>query len=444
LVREYNFDGIVGPTHQYSGLSLGNLASAVHRGKRGDPRAAALQGLAKMRTLAALGVGQAVLPPQPRPCLQTLRRLGFTGSDGQVLDAVFRRAPELLAACSSASSMWAANAASFTPSSDTSDAKAHFTVANLASMFHRSLEAQQTAATLRAIFSDSSAFEVHEALPTGLHFTDEGAANHTRLAEAGSPALHIFGWGRRAFGETTSQALRFPARQTFEASEAVARLNRVKADSVLLWQQEPLGIESGAFHSDVLAVGHEYFFLYHAAAFCDPDAFEAELRRRFQGSLQLRRVTDAELSVTDAVQSYLFNSQLVSLPEGGMAIVVPQEVRQNPSAEALLQRLLGEANPLDQIVEVEVNASMKNGGGPACLRLRVSLTDAESARVNGRVFLDEALGAALEQWIGRHYRDRLELSDLADPRLLEEGRVALHELTRILQIGPIYPFQGGA
>jgi len=224
----------------------------------------------------------------------------------------------------------------------------------------------------------------------------------------------------------------------------VARLNRVKADSVLLWQQEPLGIESGAFHSDVLAVGHEYFFLYHAAAFCDPDAFEAELRRRFQGSLQLRRVTDAELSVTDAVQSYLFNSQLVSLPEGGMAIVVPQEVRQNPSAEALLQRLLGEANPLDQIVEVEVNASMKNGGGPACLRLRVSLTDAESARVNGRVFLDEALGAALEQWIGRHYRDRLELSDLADPRLLEEGRVALHELTRILQIGPIYPFQGGA
>ncbi len=438
MAREYNFDGIVGLTHQYSGLSLGNLASAAHRGKRGDPRAAALQGLAKMRTLAALGVGQAVLPPQPRPCLQTLRRLGFTGSDAQVLDAVLRRAPELLAACSSASSMWAANAASYAPSSDTSDAKAHFTVANLASMFHRSLEAQQTRATLRAIFADSSAFEVHDELPAGLHFSDEGAANHTRLTVEGSPALHIFGWGRRAFGETTHH---FPARQTFEASEAVARLNCLNEDGVLLWQQDPLGIERGAFHSDVLAVGHEHFFLYHAAAFCDPDAFEAELQRRFSGSLQLRRVTDAELSVTDAVQSYLFNSQLVSLPEGGMAIVVPQEARQNPSAEALLQRLLGEANPLNQVVEVEVNASMKNGGGPACLRLRVSLTDAEVARVNGRVFLDEALAASLEQWILRHYRDRLELSDLADPKLADEGQVALDELTQILKIGPIYPFQ---
>ncbi len=41
----------------------------------------------------------------------------------------------------------------------------------------------------------------------------------------------------------------------------------------------------------------------------------------------------------------------------------------------------------------------------------------------------------------RRYRDRLAESDLADPKLIGESRTALDELTRILQLGNVYPFQ---
>ncbi|MDX2054685.1 MAG: N-succinylarginine dihydrolase [Polyangiaceae bacterium] len=440
-MREYNFDGLVGPTHQYAGLSHGNLASTKHRGTLGNPRAAALQGLGKMQTLARLGVGQAVLPPQPRPLVGALRALGFAGTHAQVLVAAHQEAPELLLACSSASAMWAANAATVAPSTDTGDGRVHFTVANLSSMFHRSLEARQTEATLSAIFADESRFVVHPALPSGTHFSDEGAANHTRLLVPGVNALHLFGWGRRGFGNQANLPSRFPARQTLEASQAVARLHQLPQESILFWQQAPQGIDQGAFHTDVLAVGHNHFFLFHEQAFCEPEKLEAELQRRLSGQLVLRRVSEAELGVPEAVQSYLFNSQLVTLPAGGMAILVPEEVRANSQAEALLQQLLAEPNPLCSILDADVNASMKNGGGPACLRLRVVLSDQEVQSVRGRVFLDEALGLELTTFIGRRYRDQLALEDLRDPMFLLEVETLLDELTQILQLGSIYPFQ---
>ena len=101
-MREYNFDGLVGPTHNYGGLSVGNVASTLHGGQASNPREAALQGLAKMRALAKLGYPQAVLPPQERPDVRALRALGFTGGDHQVIASAARDAPDLLAACSSA------------------------------------------------------------------------------------------------------------------------------------------------------------------------------------------------------------------------------------------------------------------------------------------------------------------------------------------------------
>src|SRR5687768_11173563 len=177
---EVNFDGLVGPTHNYAGLSYGNVASMSHKRSVSSPRQAALQGLAKMKFLADLGVKQAVLPPHPRPDIAALRRIGFTGSDADVLAKVQREDPVLLAAVSSSSSMWAANAATVSPSADTSDGRMHFTPANLVSLFHRSLEAPTTAAVLRAIFNDEKHFAHHPPLPATMHFSDEGAANHTR------------------------------------------------------------------------------------------------------------------------------------------------------------------------------------------------------------------------------------------------------------------------
>ncbi|MGA8031441.1 MAG: N-succinylarginine dihydrolase, partial [Casimicrobiaceae bacterium] len=43
-----NFDGIPGPTHNYSGLAQGNLAAERNAQQVSNPREAALQGLEKM------------------------------------------------------------------------------------------------------------------------------------------------------------------------------------------------------------------------------------------------------------------------------------------------------------------------------------------------------------------------------------------------------------
>src|SRR5688500_13214854 len=108
---EVNFDGLVGLTHNYGGLAVGNIAAAENALTDSNPREAALQGLAKMKYLADLGVRQGVLPPQERPTLGILRKLGFRGDDISVIGKAARAAPGLLRACCSASSMWVANAA---------------------------------------------------------------------------------------------------------------------------------------------------------------------------------------------------------------------------------------------------------------------------------------------------------------------------------------------
>jgi succinylarginine dihydrolase len=438
-VREFNFDGLVGPTHNYAGLSPGNLASERHAGRAGNPKKAALQGLAKMRFVAGLGVGQAVLPPEPRPDVGALRRLGFSGTDARVLEQAARGDGHLLRLVSSASSMWTANAATVAPSSDTTDGRVHFTVANLSSMFHRSLEAENTERALRAIFSDETHFAVHAPLPAGEHFADEGAANHLRLA-TGSGAVHVFAWGRSAW-DFVREPIRYPRRQTREASAAVARLDAIRDSLVLPWQQDPRGIDAGAFHTDVLAVGNENVLLLHEHAFVHYRDLLAELRRRLGDSLHVVVAQDTELSAADAVDAYPFNSQLLTLPGGDMVVVAPIEASEAVAARRYLERVVAEDNPVVAVHYVDVNASMSNGGGPACLRLRVTLTAEERARIRARVFADDALFADLESWVARHYRDRLEARDLSDPGLLDDGRRALDELTRLLNLGSIYDFQ---
>lgn len=438
-MREYNFDGLVGPTHNYAGLSRGNLASERHAGARASPRDAALQGLAKMRFLTSLGVGQAVLPPQPRPDVGALRRLGFSGSDANVIERASRGDGHLLRLVSSASAMWTANAATIAPSPDTMDGKLHATVANLSSMFHRSIEAPTTLAVLRAIFADESRFCVHDPLPGGAHFADEGAANHLRL-ETNGGAVHLFAWGRAAW-EPSPVPERYPRRQTREASAAVARLNRVRGPLVLTWNQDGRGIDAGAFHTDVLATGNGRFLMLHEQAFVHHRDLIHELRERLGDELSIVVATEGELSANDAAASYPFNSQIVTLPDGGMAIVAPTESRESTAARHFLDRVVAEPNPVREVHYVDVNASMNNGGGPACLRLRVALTDEERAAISARVFFDDALDRDLVAWVERHYRDRLDGPDLADPRLLDEVRTALDELTRIVQAGSVYDFQ---
>jgi succinylarginine dihydrolase len=447
--REVNFDGLVGPTHNYSGLALGNVASAAHRGLVSNPREAALQGLAKMKALADAGFMQGVLPPQPRPAVAWLDRLGFTGTPAEKLAAAHAADPALVHAISSAAAMWTANAATVTPSADASDGRVHFTAANLQSSFHRAIEAPTTAAVLTAIFANPGHFTHHPALPATPAFADEGAANHTRLcATYDSPGLHLFVYGRGGFDRgaaTEASPEHFFARQTLEASQAIARQHGLNPDQCVFARQSPEAIDAGVFHNDVIAVGNGPVLLYHETAFADEDGVLGELsmKMRTLGSeLCLVRISREAVSLDDAVATYLFNSQLLTCGDGAMALIVPAECARNAAVTAEMDRIVADSgNPIARYQAYDVKQSMDNGGGPACLRLRVALSPTERAAMNPKVLLDDALHAELMAWVNRHYRDRLAIDDLADPQLISETRGALDELSDILNLGSIYGFQ---
>jgi succinylarginine dihydrolase len=444
---EVNFDGLVGPTHNYAGLSYGNIASMEHGLTVSNPKAAALQGLDKMKLLLDMGLVQGVLPPHERPDLKTLRRLGFHGSDAQILSTAARQSPSLLAACYSASSMWAANAATVSPSADAADGLVHFTAANLVSQFHRSIEPEFTTVLLKTIFNDERAFVHHGALPAAVHFSDEGAANHTRLCSAHQKeGIELFVYGRKSFDREDSRPRVFPARQTFEASSAIARLHRLDPSDTVFVRQNPGAIDAGVFHNDVISVGNENVFFYHSQAFADTGSVIDELKRILSDCCHTEliaiEVSEDQISVSESVKSYLFNSQLVTLPDGSMCLIAPLECAENEKTDHLLQSIIADTgNPIRRLHYVDTRQSMRNGGGPACLRLRVVLTGDEMALSHQGVYLTETLYNDLKLWANRFYRDRLHPDDLADPALADESRTALDALTQLLDLGSLYSFQ---
>jgi succinylarginine dihydrolase len=361
-----------------------------------------------------------------------------------MIERAAREAPELLAAASSASAMWTANAATVSPSADTADERVHFTPANLASKLHRAIEHGETRRSLAAIFADESRFRIHHALPGTPALGDEGAANHTRFcSEYGARGVEFFVYGRSEYSQGP-QPQRFPARQTLEASRAVARLHGLSERTTVFAQQLPDVIDAGVFHNDVIAVGNRTTLFCHQRAFLDQPEVYRELRAKLdaQGAgFTAIEVPEDEVSVADAVSSYLFNSQLLTRPDGRQVLVVPQECGENARVAKYLDALATRSTPIDDVLVFDLRESMKNGGGPACLRLRVVLNDAERAAVNPGVWMNDMLFARLDAWIDAHYRDQLAPADLADPKLLGESRTALDELTTILGLGAIYDFQ---
>lgn len=440
---EVNFDGLVGPTHNYGGLSFGNVASSNNAQAISSPLQAAKQGLVKMKALSDMGMKQGVLAPQERPNVHALRRIGFTGTDAQVLEKAARQAPEVLQSVSSASSMWTANAATVSPSADTMDGKVHFTPANLTNKFHRSLEPLVTGKILQATFSNEKYFQHHMHLPDNDFFGDEGAANHTRLcADYGKEGVELFVYGKHAFDTSKIAPKNYPARQTFEASQAVARLHGLGDDNVVYMQQNPDVIDQGVFHNDVISVGNQNVLFYHEKAFLNTEQKLAEIKSKFSGEeLFFIQVPNAEVSVADAIKTYLFNTQILTLPEGHMTIIAPTECQENESVNRYLSQLVEQGTPIKQVNFFDVKQSMRNGGGPACLRLRVALTDDELQAVNQNTLMSDELFLRLNKWVEKHYRDELTEDSLADPSLLNESRTALDELTQIMKLGSVYTFQ---
>ncbi len=408
-LAEINFDGIVGPSHNYAGLSFGNLAATANAGRVSSPRAAALQGLAKMRHNLGLGLTQGILLPHRRPNREWLAALG---ADVEMADGPLR------AAAFSASPMWAANAATVSPGPDTHDGRCHLTVANLRTMAHRSHEAAETLAQLRLAFANAAHFAVHPPVPAT--FGDEGAANHMRLCSGhGAPGVEIFVYGVSGGG--------FPARQHIDASRAIARLHRLDPARTLFAAQSEQAIAAGAFHNDVVAVANERVLFAHEQAFADKDRLYAELRRLLP-EVEIVEVPAAEVSLADAVRSYLFNAQLVTLHDGTAALIVPGEAQATPPVAAWLEKLVAGNGPIRQVLTVDVRDSMANGGGPACLRLRVV---ADPATVDPRFLVDEEKLGRIGACVERHWPERIAPEELGEPGLtarIEAARAALLDL----------------
>ncbi len=438
---EVNFDGIVGPSHNYAGLSFGNVASSSHGGQASSPRQAALQGLEKAWALTQMGMRQGIIPPQERPHIPTLRKLGFSGSDTEVLRQVAKESPQLLAATSSASCMWVANAATISPFADTRDGKTHMTPANLSSMFHRSIEPPATCRILQAMF-DQDSFVHHAPLPAGPSFSDEGAANHTRFCnEYGEPGVALFVYGDDLVDKDAGPK-KFPARQTLPACKAISRSHGLSHDKVVYARQNPVAIDAGVFHNDVIAVGNLGLLFHHELAFANRDEVYAQLNAAMGRELDYIEVPSARVSLNEAVRSYLFNSQLLTVPgKSGATLIVPSECEEVAAVHEYLQWLESESMLISEVCYFDLRQSMNNGGGPACLRLRVVMSEDQIASTASRVLLDETLYPELRAWVERNYRDSLAAADLQDPALLNECRTALDELTQLLKIGSVYDFQ---
>ena len=411
MLREINFDGIVGPSHNYAGLSLGNIASASHKGSASYPRAAALQGVAKMRANMERGLAQGFLLPLPRPNFALLDDLAVDGTSDRAL----------LAAAWSASSMWTANAATVSPAPDTADGRCHLTPANLVTMLHRGQEWRDTQAQLKLAFGDTRHFAVHDAVPPS--FGDEGAANHMRLCEShGQPGVEVFVYGRPGG--------RFPARQHEQASRAVARKHGLDPARCVFIEQNPAAIEAGAFHNDVVAVANQTVLFTHEQAFADrKDAYEA-MHAAFP-ALHVVEVPASAVSLEEAIRTHLFNAQLVSLPSGEMALVVPSECQESASVWAWCERMLASNGPIRQVIPVDVRQSMANGGGPACLRLRVV---ADPATVDARFLLDEAKAQRIESVIAQAWPERIEPEEIGSEKLAKTVIEAREALLAVLSL----------
>jgi len=414
-LTEINFDGIVGPSHNYAGLSLGNIASTNHAGDPSYPRAAALQGVAKMRgNLARLGV-QGFLLPLPRPNCTLLDALALDGSEP----------PQLRAAPWSASSMWTANAATVSPAPDTADKLCHLTPANLVTMLHRAQEWPDTKRQLAIAFGDPRHFAIHDAVPPT--FGDEGAANHMRLSEShDAPGVEVFVYGKPGG--------RFPARQHEQASRLVARAHGLDPNRTVFIEQNPEAIAAGAFHNDVAAVANGRVLFTHAEAFADQQGSYAAIRAAFP-ALEVVEVRSSAVSLAEAIRTYLFNAQLLTLPSGEMALIVPEECRESPSVWGWAEAMLAGNGPIRQIIPVDVRQSMANGGGPACLRLRVVC---DPATVDPRFLLDEPKADLIERTITAHWPQQIDPSDLASESLAASviaARLALLDVLDLAQLG---------
>ena len=332
--------------------------------------------------------------------------------------------------------MWTANAATVCPSTEATDGRVHFTPANLLVKPHRAIESHQTQKILKDVFYDKSIFVIHDPVAFGDAFSDEGAANHTRFVFNGE-GYHFFVYGREALKHKSVAPKIFPARQTLEASQAVARIHRIPPHRCFFAQQNPRVIDEGVFHNDVISVGHQNILFYHELAFLKTPQVISHLQDLSQGELIGIKVMNDQVDLKTAVDTFLFNSQIVTMPEGHLALIATNHCKEDKKTHELINHILrDQSHPLKEVLYFDLLQSMKNGGGPACLRLRVPLTEEQIQKVNPKCLLSESKYKELVKWVNCHYREELRLKDLLT--MSEEVKRALQELSEIMGLSHTY------
>lgn len=420
MFSEVNFDGLVGPTHNYAGLSNGNIHSVNNKSKPSNPRKAALQGLKKMKMMHDLGYKQCIIPPQERPLIDN-----FDAYQNMAMNA-------------SASSMWVANSSTIAPSIDTENNKLNILTANLNFTHHRRIEAPQTYKTLSRIFNDDSKFLVHSPLNSNGDLDDEGAANHTRFCNShDEEGLHFFVYGRSQDSSEESPQ-KYPARQTLEASKKVSEVMQIK--NKVFAQQSSESIDAGVFHHDVIGVGNRNLYFYHEKALAKESETITKLKDSFNGDLHFLRVKESDVPMDIAVETYLFNSQLVDYGDGHL-LIAPVRCRKNLLVKNYLQSITGKNKIIKKVRYVDLEQSLWNGGGPACLRLRVPMTDEEFSHLHTGVILTDGLYSDLRKWIQKYYVGNLIYDDLFVPSFILRCQDALESLTKLLDMNKLYDFQ---
>ena len=424
---EIQIDRIVGPTHHFGGLGVGNIASKTNAGEVSNPAAAALQGLDKMRMVAQLGVPQLILPPQTRPASGMLQSLGFRDPQWRTL---LDDNPELFSAAMSSSAMWNANAATVTPAIDNQSNQLTMTIANLNASLHRSIEPCNTELELAKALGCAS--QIMPPLAMGSALRDEGAANHMRLGTGeNTPGINVF-----VYGDGDSSPTQFWPRQSRAACEAIARRHQLSTENTFFLKQHPQAIDAGAFHNDVVAMSHHNLWVHHELAYWKAGETLQQIEERYRelNDVELNRIEipDEDLSIADAVSTYLFNSQIVSPPDSRRPVVLcPSDVREHDGAKKIVRDLC-QRGIFREACYVALNQSMSGGGGPACLRLRIPVTTRTLNSVPKLNQWTEEIDQQLRNAIERHYPTEITLEKLTDPSILSQAENAASAIQGIL------------
>jgi len=402
---QLNISELPGPTFMYSGLSADNVASLNNKHLAANPLKFALLSLQRMRLLLEEGVHQVIFPPHRRPDLQALGYCGFTGDMGHMIGSADKFSRGYLESLLAASSVWTANAATVTPSADSEDGKVHITTANLNSHFHRSIEASQTHAKLARVFADDNFFALHQALPSHNRFSDEGAANHMRFhVEGENRGLNVF-----VYGNDPDNPGYMQGRQSLWASKAICQLHALSSTQVWLQKQSKEAISRGIFHNDIISMNSHDLLVFHQQAY---ENHESLIEKLTALGICCVEIKAEEFSLEHALKTYFFNSEFIKGKDGSQVLVMSEKCQHDAKVHAQLERIQTAYNKEIKTIYVDLDDSLKNGGGPACLRLRVQLNQEQFSAIPSKFLLTQNKLNALQEVVTRFYRESLSYEDV--------------------------------